>query len=205
MSTLTIAPNASPVPPYYRITVDQYDRMLETGILRDGDPIELINGMLVPKLPKTPEHSYPLVTITKALLRILPDGWTAQPERPIRIPDYDEPEPDIAVLRGVDRDYEHRHPGPEDVALLVEVAVSSIGNDRGIKRELYATAGIPVYWIVNVKQRQLEVYTQPQPSGYRSHIDYLPGQLVPFIIDGNQVGQIAVDDILPRPAAGDGV
>jgi Uma2 family endonuclease len=181
----------------YRITVDQYERMIETGIVGDGDRIELIDGIMVTKVTKSPEHGYSGITIIKSIYGLLPAGWTWRVEQPIRIPDYNEPEPDVAVLRGSDNDYRHRTPGPGDIGLVIEVSLTSLGQDRRRKLAAYATAGIPVYWIVNVKEGQIEVYTSPEPAAYRSRVDYKPGQFVPVIIDGNEVGQIAVDDILP--------
>lgn len=204
-TTTTTPPSAAPrANAYYRITVDQYDRMLETGILREGDPIELIDGMLVPKIPKSPEHSYSRNVIMKALARLLPDGWTWGPEQPVRIPDYNEPEPDIAVLRGTDEDYEHRHPGPGDVALVVEVAAKSLKVDRGKKRAVYAGAGIPIYWIVNLNERQIEVHSRPSARRYRAVTVYKMRQRVPVVLGGNPVGEIAVDDIVPRQRGGKG-
>jgi Uma2 family endonuclease len=206
MATITTTPPSAAVRSneFYRITVDQYERMLETGILRDGDPIELIDGMLVSKMPKSPEHGSPIRKLSTIIPRMLTAGWTWSAQEPIRIPDYDEPEPDFAVLAGSHDDYDHRHPIAGEIAIVVEVAVSSLADDRGIMLETYATAGIPVYWIVNVKDRQVEVYTQPQPAAYGSHVFYKTGQRFPVVIDGNQVGEIAVEDILPTPAAGNG-
>ena len=126
----------------------------------------------------------------------LPDGSPGT-EQPIRIPAYDEPEPDVAVVRGSNEDYRHRHPGPADVGLLVEVSLTTLDLDRGQKLAAYATAGIPIYWIVNLVDRQVEVYTGPGPGAYQARVDYKPGQAVPLVIDGQHLGDIAVDDILP--------
>jgi Uma2 family endonuclease len=197
MATATISATPSQPESHYRITVDLYERMIETGILGDGDPIELIDGLLVSKMSKSPDHRHSNKAILKAFVGILPAGWTWQLEGPIRLPDFDEPEPEFAVVVGTDEDYRKRHPGPSDVGLVVEVAVTSLGNDRGKKLEAYATAAIPVYWIVNAKDAQVEVYTSPQPGEYKSRTDYKPGQLVPVVLAGNQVGEIAVIDILP--------
>ena len=114
----------------------------------------------------------------------------------MRIPAFDEPEPDVAIVRGTDDDYEHRHPGPTDVGLLVEVSDATLDRDRDEKRPAYARGGIAVYWIINLVDRQVEVYTDPGPDGYRSSRVFTPGQVVPVVIDGRQIGQIAVDDIL---------
>ena len=102
------------------------------------------------------------------------------------------------VVRGADADYRHRIPTPADVALLVEVSESTLGQDRGVKRTAYARDGIAVYWIVNLVDRQVEVYTRPVKEGrYRSRKDYKLGQQVPVVIAGQPLPPIAVDDILP--------
>jgi Uma2 family endonuclease len=197
-TTTTTLPAAMLSATPYRFSVDQYERMIDAGILVDGSPFELIDGIVVAKKPKKPDHGYSTEKLFKTIGRLLPAGWILGSEQPIRIPDYDEPEPDFAVLVGTDEDYQNRHPLPEDVAMVVEVAVTSLGDDRGIKLQTYATAGIAYYWIVNVKEGRIEVYTKPRPSDYGSRVDYVPGQVVPVVIDGNLVGEVAVDDILPR-------
>jgi Uma2 family endonuclease len=114
------------------------------------------------------------------------------------MPAYDEPEPDISIVRGANTDYRKRIPGPADVAMLVEVSESTLGLEQGLKLAAYARDGIPVYWIVNLVDRQVEVYTRPTKAGrYRSRKDYKPGQQVPVVIAGQAFPPIAVDDILP--------
>jgi Uma2 family endonuclease len=179
-----------------RITVAEYERMASAGVFNEPKRIELIDGYLVTKMPKSPEHGFSTKEVLKALAKRLPPGWTSRQEQPVRIPAYDEPEPDVAIVRGSDADYRHRLPDVADVGLLVEVSRTNPSADRqqGI---FYARGGIPVYWIVNLVDRQVEVYTDPGPAGYASRKDYSPGQQVPVVIVGQQVGQIAVDDILP--------
>ncbi len=100
-------------------------------------------------------------------------------------------------MRGSARDYLGADPGPGDIALLVEVADSSLAADRELGDKVYGPAGIPVYWIVNVVDRQVEVYTDPGPGGYTSCAVFAPGQSVTIVIGGQQVGEIAVNDVLP--------
>jgi hypothetical protein len=95
-------------------------------------------------------------------------------------------------------DYEHRILTAADVALLVEVSGSTLSQDRGKKCLAYAKSGIPVYWIVNLVDRQVEVYTRCETTGYKSRKDYLPCQQVPVTIGGRKLPPIAVDDLLPR-------
>ena len=178
----------------HRLTVEEYERI---GELLDDPRVELIDGYVVAKMPKSPEHSWTTESLREALKSRLPPGWTWHKEDPVRMPAYDEPEPDIAIVRGSNADYKHRHPEPADVALLVEVSDTTLSIDRGIKRSIYAREGIPVYWIVNLVDRQVEVYTDPGQGGYASRQDFKPGQQVPVVIAGQPLAPIAVDDILP--------
>ena len=192
------SPPPSRTPPLHRITVDEYERIIASGALEDPGQVELIDGYMVDKMAKNPEHSYSTKETLKALDGRLPAGWSARKEQPVRIPEFDEPEPDIAIVRGPDDDYRHRIPTADDVALLVEISDTTLGQDRGRKRTAYARAGIPIYWIVNLIARQVEVYTQPVKAGrYRSRKVYKPGQQVPVVIAGQPLPPIAVDDILP--------
>ena len=179
-----------------RITVDEYERIEASGALNDPKKIELIDGYLVTKLPKSPEHCFSTKAVLNRLEKTLPPGWTGRQEQPVRIPDYDEPEPDICIVRGSNGDYRHRHPDATDVGLVVEVSRKNPSADRQ-QGNIYGRSGIPIYWIVNLVDRCVEVYTDPSPLGYASRTDFAAGQLVPVVIDGMQCGQIAVDDILP--------
>jgi len=180
----------------YRINVREYERIVAAGAL-DDERLELIDGYMVKKMPKNPPHSWSTKVLVKALERLLNPGWTWRMEQPVRIPQYNEPEPDIAIVRGNDDDYKHRTPDPSDVALVVEVSESTFDRDQGEKLTAYAQGNIPVYWIVNLVDGHVGVYTGPGPAGYRSRQDFKPGQTVPVVIDGREVGRIAVADILP--------
>ncbi|HKI16574.1 MAG TPA: Uma2 family endonuclease [Isosphaeraceae bacterium] len=197
MSTITttqptvLEPLASPA--LYRITVAEYERM--TGVLNDPR-VELIDGYLVKKMSKKPPHIWSVTAARKALAALLPAGWSWRKEDPVRIPDFDEPEPDVAVVRGTDEDYRNRIPEPNDVALLVEVTETTQDRDRCEKLAAYARARIPIYWIVDLIDRRIEVYTDPAPEGYRRREDFASGSDVPVVIDGVEVGRIAVAGIL---------
>jgi Uma2 family endonuclease len=194
----TSPPSPPRTPPLHRITVYEYERIIASGALEDPNRVELIDGYMVDKMAKNPEHSFAATATHQALVDRLPAGWLARKEEPVRIPAYNEPEPDVAVVRGINADYRHRTPEPGDVALLVEVSDSTLGPDRVLKLAAYATDGIPVYWIVNLVDRQVEVYTRPVKAGrYRSRKDYKPGQQVPVTIGGQQLRPIPVDDLLP--------
>jgi Uma2 family endonuclease len=201
MSAFTISP-PQPIPPpnlwaspdLYRLTVDEYERM--AGAL-DNPRVELLDGYLVKKMTQKPPHVWTVEATNDSVSRLLPQGWFIRQEKPVRIPEFDEPEPDLSVIRGSRDDYLKRHPEPKDVGLLVEVADSSLGRDQGQKLFAYAKGGIPVYWIVNLVDRQVEVYSDPAPEGYQSHTDFKSGQEFPVIIEGVELGRISVDDILP--------
>jgi Uma2 family endonuclease len=185
-------PLASPA--IYRMTVDEYERM--EGVL-DDPRVELIAGYLVRKIGKHAPHVWAVTRLLKALIALLPAGWTWRKEDPIRIPDFDEPEPDITILRGSDEDYRNRVPDAKDATLVVEVSESTLARDRGDKRIAYARGKIPTYWIVNLVDRCIELHTGPGPDGYASCIRYTADQAIPVVIDGVQVGSIAVSEILP--------
>jgi Uma2 family endonuclease len=188
--------------PLYRMTVDEYEAMVASGAFQGRNRFHLINGYLVEKMTRKPPHTVADDLCGRELVRVLP-GWYIRGDKPVRLRGQDsEPEPDRCVVRGTPRDYEDRHPGPGDIALIVEVADSSLAADRKLATEVYGPAGIAVYGIVNLIDRQVEVYTGPGPQGYASTGVFAEGQSVPVVIDGQEYGRIAVEEILPsrRPA-----
>ena len=205
MSTITTTPTMIPDPfpsrSVHRFTVDEYERIILAGALKDPDRVELLNGYVVDKMAKSPQHGYSTRKVLDALGSLIGPGLTWRSEQPVRIPDYDEPEPDVAIVRGSTEDYAYRVPGPDDVGLLIEVSLASLDQDRGEKRMAYARGRIPVYWIINLVHRQVEVFADPGPDGYGSSKVYSEGQSVPVVIAGLPLGEIAVNDILPPPLA----
>ena len=202
MSILTAPASGSPLPfPPRRFSVDEFHQMTQMGLFDGDDRVELLDGLVVTKMTKNPPHEFSLKQMDALLTGVLPPGWHTRPQLAITTAD-SEPEPDGAVARGENRDYSRRHPGPGDLALVAEIADSSLARDR-IKAGIYARARIPVYWIVNLVDRQVEVYTDPTgPDAdprYRQRQDYRMGDHVPVVIDGREVGRIAVADILPDP------
>src|SRR3954471_4448142 len=161
MSTapLPIPPGPSPEP-VFRLTVEQYHQMIDAGVLTDDDPVELLEGVLVFKMPKKPKHRVALAKLDRAMRALLPAAMSIQLQEPITLND-GEPEPDAAVFRGLPEDHADRHPGPGEVALVVEVSDSTLTRDRGIKLRSYARAGLRIYWIVDLVGRAIEVYTDP--------------------------------------------
>jgi Uma2 family endonuclease len=182
--------------PLYRWTLEQYEAMVDAGAFAAHDRFHLINGYLVAKLTEGESHCTADDLCGEALAPLIPPGWYIRVAKPVRLPPNSKPEPDRCVVRGSIRDYSRRAPGPDDIGLIVEVADSSLSEDRE-QAVVYARSGIPVFWIVNLVDRQVEVFTQPTPAGYLSRRDYVSGQNVPVVIDGIEVGLIAVDAILP--------
>ena len=198
--TLQSQDSASARSDFYRMTVEEYERIAAAGILADSR-VELIDGYLVRKMTKKPRH----VIVTERLRRLLepmvPPGWHIRQEQPIRIPDFDEPEPDIAVVRGNLEDYASRHPGPGDVGLLIEVAEASLPRDEHQKLAAYARASVPVYWVVNIVDDRAQVYSAPDPGTgkYRNRDDFVQPDRVPISIGGHELGQLEVGALLgPR-------
>jgi Uma2 family endonuclease len=176
--------------------------MVEAGILTEDDRVELLNGIVVTKMAKGPAHVWATKRAGHRLEAMLGDDFSLRREAPARIPPLHEPEPDLVIARGDDAAYLGRHPEQRDIALIVEVSDTTYRYDRGDKYRAFAAAGIAVYWIVNLVDRRVEVYTRPVKAGrYRSHKDFLPGQQVPVVIDGRPIGQVAVDAILPPEPA----
>jgi Uma2 family endonuclease len=131
---------------------------------------------------------------------LLGEGWFYRQQEPITLSD-GEPDPDGAVIRGSKKDYRTRHPTPDDLALVIEVADSTLARDRGIKLRSYARAGIALYWIINLIDRCVEVYAQPDSS--RPEPTYLSKEIreetdsIAVTIAGMNLGTITVRDLLP--------
>jgi Uma2 family endonuclease len=200
MSTITpvqpACPSYLPGPTeIYRFTIQQYDQMIRDGTIAKDDPVELLGGILVRKTPKTPKHSVITAWLVEELRRQIPVGWHVRQAQPLRIPDYDEP--DLALVRGAIMDFALRHPGAADVALVGEVSGTTLDRDRGEKRAAYARGGIPVYWIINLIDNQIEVYTDPSPGyGYRTCAIYRPRDQLSIVVDAQACGMISVPDLL---------
>jgi Uma2 family endonuclease len=183
--------------PLYRITLEQFEAMISSGAFTKRDRVHLINGYLVARMTELPAHGAACDAIHLSLEPLLPAGWYVRTERVIRVPSHSSmPEPDVVVVGGTWREYANRYPEPTDIAMIVEVANSSLNDDPAMAG-IYGSAGVSSYWIINLVDRQVEVYSDPFPGGYRSRLDHKPGQVVPVVVDGKPVGTIAVDDLLP--------
>ena len=188
----------------WRISVDRYHQMLKAEVLTDDDPVELLEGLLVQKMSKNPPHHVTTFLIRRTLERLIADNWYIDSQEPITTED-SEPEPDVTVIRGSIFQYVERHPDASATSLIVEVADATLRRDRGRKKRIYARAGIPVYWIVNLIKLQIDVYTVPDqqstPPDYRQRRIYRGADQIPVVLDGQEVGQIMVSDILPPQLA----
>jgi Uma2 family endonuclease len=185
--------------PVFRYTLTEFHRLLESGVLADTDRLELVEGALVRRMTHNPPHAA-AVDLAQGLLRpLLTLEWHLREQKPVTLND-SEPEPDVGVVRGPLRRYVRAHPQPKDIALLVEVADSTLAFDRSVKGRVYARARIPVYWIINLIDRCVEVYTQPRAGRnptYRQRQIYSETDTVPVVIAGQEVGRLAVRDLLP--------
>ena len=181
----------------YRLTVRQVDQMTATGVIAEDDPLELIEGLLVTKMSRNRPH---IVAGKKGLMvlsRIIPPGWHVAKEDPVVASDWSKPEPDLAIVRGAADDYLDRDVMAADVALAVEIAESSLSIDQNEMARVYASSGIPVYWIVNLVARQLEVYTNPAPNKYQTSQILTAADEVSIVIEGREIAKINVAEILP--------
>jgi Uma2 family endonuclease len=201
MSVMTATPQlptTSPeyFPGLYRISVAQFDQMIHDGTIGKNERVELIEGLLVTKMGKNPPHIFAAKLGFKLLARIVSPGWHVAKEDPVIVSEWGKPEPDLSVVRGAEKDYLVRAVTAADVALVVEVAESNLSADRSVMTKVYARAGIPVFWIINLVDRQIEVYTQPGDDGYQARQDFASDDVVPVVIEGREVGQIAVSNII---------
>jgi len=142
-----------------RWTRAEYDRLIDLGIFRPGEHLELLGGHLIVGEPQGTLHSVAVGLVEEAIRISFGPGWAVRVQMPIALDDESEPEPDVVVVPGTHRDYEIAHPARP--ALLVEVAESSLADDRATKAALYARAGIADYWILNLVDRALEVCREP--------------------------------------------
>jgi Uma2 family endonuclease len=160
------------------LTSAEYYQMMESGIIREGEKVELILGQIFTMSPKGTRHTLCTRNLFKQLLILLGERADVQSQDPITLPNHSEPEPDIVIARLRSDDYINSHPSPADIILVIEVADSTIRFDREIKAPLYAAAGISEYWIVNLIDNRLEIYRQPEGSIYSSIEIITPPRLI---------------------------
>lgn len=185
---------------FRRFSVSEYHRLIELGILTEDDNLELLEGYLVHKMARNLPHDAAIQKGTKKLLRVVPAGWDLRVQSAVTLIE-SEPEPDFAVVGGDENTYLSRHPMAADIGLVLEVSDSTLLGDRDDKGRIYARAGIACYCIVNLPERQVEMYTAPSGPGadprYGQRADFRPGATISLLLGGVTVFQICVDDLLP--------
>ena len=194
--------------PLVPISLDQYQHMIASGILLDGDSIELLDGLLVRKdrsargedlMTHNPRHALLIKRLQRLFIPVCESvGWHLQIQLPVALTNFNAPEPDVAIVRGTEENYADRHPGPADLLLVIEVADSSLSIDVTTKQRLYATAGVPRYWIVNLPESQVEVFERPDATAgkYARQASYPMGHTISWSISPQQCLDIPVSDLL---------
>jgi Uma2 family endonuclease len=193
---LEVLPPELPLERLYRFTVDEYHQLGEKGILPRRAPVELIEGLIITMSPIGPHHTYSVNKLLAKLMPLLEPDWFASPQNPIALP-HSEPQPDIAIIRGAPEDYLNGHPGPGDVAILIEVADSSLEYDRHTKGFLYFRHAVPEYWIINTVDRVLEIYRREigrQEFTLAEVLDRTKSS--PLILDGKNRGDLRVSELI---------
>jgi Uma2 family endonuclease len=199
---------AGQAPPIVPLSVEQYHRMISNGILCEGDSIELIDGILVRKdradkggdpMSHGPRHAFSVKRLQRSFRGVEGRGYHLHSQLPVTLGGIQEPEPDLALVPGREEDYGRRHPGPADISAIMEVSDSSLTLDRTTKQRLYGGAAIPIYWIVNLVENQIEVYEDPQPDQgkYARRTDSRPGQNVTLALGTELNVEVAVSEVLP--------
>lgn len=192
------------------LSVDQYHRMIAEGILEDGAPLELLDGVLVWKdrgggMTVSPRHRLVVTCLMRLAARLEGSGAHLQIQSPVTIKPRHEPEPDAAVVLGEPSDYLDRHPQPGEVSSVIEVADSSLERDRTWKHSVYASAGIPQYVLINLAQGRIEVWESPDlASGrYRENLTLTKGAELEILLPGGrrlaQGTAELLPDLKPRP------
>ena len=183
--------------PVMRFTVAEYESLIRSGALPEEPRHELLEGWITLKMTRNPPHEVAIALATPLLVRLFGGAWHVRVQSAITTAD-SQPEPDLAVARGQARDFLERHPGPTEVPLVIEVADSSLARDRGLKARVYARAGIPNYWIVNLVDRVVEVHSEPTDQANFARIEAVgPDGVIRLAIDGVEIGPIPVRDLLP--------
>ncbi|MDF0554132.1 Uma2 family endonuclease [Kamptonema sp. UHCC 0994] len=163
-----------------------YHQIVEIGLL-DDRPVELLQGEIVEMSPEKEPHAYFSSEAGDYLTRLLSDRALVRHAKPITLPNDSEPEPDIAIVQRLGREYLSHHPYPENIFWLIEYANTSLEKDSTLKYRIYAEAGIPEYWLVNLKRRELIVFRDPREGEYASKITLTQGKIVPLAFADIQI------------------
>lgn len=152
--------------------------MVEAGILREDARVELIGGEVVEMSPIGERHAACVAWLTQTITLLLQRAFLVWAQNPVQLDDYSEPQPDVVVLKPRDDFYGNGHPKPEDILLVIEVSDSTLAYDKQVKVPLYARAGIPEVWIVNIKEERVEVFADPSGGAYQTTATFSRGEEV---------------------------
>jgi Uma2 family endonuclease len=182
-----------------QFTLAEYERLVKIGVFGPGDRLELLNGWIGPEVTICPPHALAVSLLTRWFNRHIPDGWAVRSQLPVALPPNSEPEPDLLVARGPDERYERRHTARHEIQLIVEVADSSLEQDRGEKLAIYAANNLPAYWIVNLIEWHVEVYKRPlagKDPCYRDCTVSSPKESIPVLLRGARRIEFPVREVL---------
>ncbi|MCP2731957.1 Uma2 family endonuclease [Limnofasciculus baicalensis] len=157
-------------------TIAEYHQMIAAGILSNRK-IELLHGEIVEMPPEGEPHAYGSHEASYYLTQLLGNRATIRQAKPITLPNNSEPEPDVAIVQRLGRDYRQHHPYPENIFWLIEYANSSLEKDLEIKSKIYAEVGIPEYWVVNLKKSHLVVFRDPLDGEYATKTTLSTGEI----------------------------
>ncbi len=179
-----------------RFTADEFEHLATAGVLHEDDRLELLDGDIVEMTPISTRHAGAVNALTTIFAGPLGKRAVVAVQNPVRLDDFNEPRPDLCVLRAREDCYRTAHPRADDVLLLVEVAHTSLRYDQSIKAPLYGRYGVPETWIVDVEQRIVHVFRDPASDGYRSHQQY--GADESLVLDGFPDLVIEIGEIVGR-------
>lgn len=202
MTVLTAPPPVSPTSArsLWRMSLDQYHEMIDAGIITTEDNVELLEGFIVEKPVAKPPHANLTDYLAILLREITPSAYFIGTQRPLPLT-ASEPQPDLLFIRGQIREFFGRHPMAHEVPLVIEISDTTLFGDRGQKQRIYAAHDIPVYWILNIPSRQIEVHTVPISTGfdptYARREVFTEDDTVPIVLDGNIIAEVPVMELLP--------
>ena len=189
-----------PVPTSERLTVDEFRRKAARGEFSESKLFELLEGVVVSKARQTLKHETALENIQNVIGKLTPGGWHMRVQQPMNCGD-STPEPDAVIVKDALDQYVDRPPMPNMVSLIVEVADASLEQDRRLKGRIYARAGVMLYWLLNLVDSQLEVYSNasgpvPMP-GFREKRVYRSEDKLSLVVGLDDLGMVKVRDLLP--------
>lgn len=179
----------------HQLSVEEYDAMITTGVLKEDDNVELLNGAIIEKMVKGPKHAAATNRLFKVFYREFGESVAIRAQDPIWLDEFSEPEPDIVLAAPKPNEYDDSHPIPDEIYLILEVSESSLGFDRRAKGEAYARAGIQQYLILNIVESTVEDYREPREGDYQSRQTYSSGQK--FNLVAFPEVYFAINDFLP--------